>query len=123
MAIHGVGTDIVEIERIRRSLQRHGKRFQEKIFTPSEQAYCNKYKDSAPNYAGRFAAKEAISKALGTGFGEHLSWLDLEILPNNQGAPCVHWIKDLAIRFKNYRFHLSISHSENYAVATVVIEI
>src|SRR5438477_181350 len=77
--IKGLGNDIIEIKRVREAIRRHGIHFLNRLFTQREQDYCYKYKDPDPHFAGRFAAKEAIAKALGTGFGAHLSWVDLEI--------------------------------------------
>src|ERR1700733_14299483 len=88
--ILGIGNDILEIERIRQSIETHGKRFLSRFFTSQEQEYCLKYADAAPHFAGRFSGKEAIAKALGTGFGKHTSWLDIEILNDAQGKPIVH---------------------------------
>lgn len=112
--IIGIGSDIVDIERIRSSLKEHGKRFLDKLLTPKEQAYCLEYADPAPHIAGRFCAKEAIAKALGTGFGAKLSFHDLEILPDTAGRPHVTSPRP------NTRLLLSISHCKEYATATAI---
>src|SRR5574342_249612 len=91
LPILGIGNDIIEIDRIRNSIDTHGLRLISRIFTTKEQDYCLKYKDPVPHFAGRFSAKEAVVKALGTGFGEHASWLDIEILNDPSGKPCVHF--------------------------------
>ena len=78
--IKGLGNDILEIDRIRRVIESHGSQFYKKIFNQRELEYCLAHKDVATFLAGRFAAKEAIAKAMGTGFGASLSFLDIEIL-------------------------------------------
>ncbi len=87
--ILGIGNDIIGIDRIRAVLIRYPERFLNRIFTLDEQKYCLKYRDPAPRLAGRFAAKEAIVKALGTGFSQGLSWLDIEIHNDLTGKPVV----------------------------------
>lgn len=114
----GIGNDIIEIDRIKRAIQNHGAHFLNKLFTKKEQEYCQQSKNPYPRFAGRFAAKEAISKALGTGFGEHLSWLDLEILNDSQGKPCVCINNNT---FKDSKILLSISHCKLYAIATAIL--
>lgn len=113
----GLGSDIIEVERIEASIQKHGARFLDRLFTPEEQAYCNLFRDAARHYAGRFAAKEAIAKALGTGFGDHLSWLDIEILNDEQGKPIPH----LPERLLKGTLELTISHCKAYALAVAII--
>ncbi len=120
MNIKGLGNDIIEVERIRKSIKRHGHHFLNRLFTQSEQGYCHKYKNSAQHFAGRFAAKEAVAKALGLGFGRSLSWQDIEVLANEQGKPIVHFSKKIKERFHNPTVLVSISHSESYAVAVAI---
>lgn len=109
----GIGTDIIEIDRIEDSINRFGDQFLTKLFTPEEIAYCKKHKFPSKHFAGRFAAKEAIAKAIGSGFGENLSWLDIEILPNEQKKPIA--------KCKDYLIQLSISHCQSYAVAMAMV--
>jgi holo-[acyl-carrier protein] synthase len=118
--IKGIGTDIIEISRIQNSVSLHGQKFLDKIFTSEEQAYCNRFHESSRPYAGRFAAKEAIVKALGTGFREGITWLDLEILPDAHGKPKVYLSRSLIERFENPQILLSISHCKEYATATAL---
>ncbi len=118
--IQGLGTDIIEIARIQESIEKHKEHFCDRLFTKKEQAYCNKHHDSAPRYAGRFAAKEALAKALGLGFGEEISFLDLEILPDQYGKPEVHLSEALQKRFNTPILILSISHCKSYATATAI---
>jgi holo-[acyl-carrier protein] synthase len=119
--ILGIGNDIIEIERIKNSIFRHGARFLEKIFTEKERSYCLKYKDSHRHFAGRFAAKEAIVKALGTGISKGLSWLDIEITNDEHGKPLASLSPDVAISFNYPQVLISISHSREYATAFCII--
>lgn len=118
----GLGSDIIEIERMRVSMDRHGLHFLNRLFSQREQDYCYKFKDPTPHFAGRFAAKEAIAKALGTGFGAQLSWHDIEILNNDKGKPVVYFSEAALQRFQNPQILLSISHCTNYALAVAVWE-
>ncbi len=107
----GLGTDIVEIERVRRAIAKP--RFFRKVFTPSEQEWLRDLGDNAAqSAAGLFCAKEAVAKALGTGFGKGLTFQDIEIGHTELGAPIV-------VRPKG-DFLLSISHCHAYAVATAL---
>lgn len=116
----GLGNDIIEIERIRQSIDRHGQHFLNRLFTHREQDYCYKFKDPVPHFAGRFAAKEAIAKALGTGFGADLSWYDIEILGDEHGKPIVHLSEEAKTRLNNPRLLVSISHSTSHATAVAI---
>mgnify|MGYP005614210301 CR=1 FL=1 len=89
MKVHGVGVDIVETRRVEESLTRFGERFLQRCFLPGEMAYCQGMKFPARHFAARFAAKEAISKAFGTGIGAQLGWKDMEIGRRDSGAPFV----------------------------------
>lgn len=120
ISIQGLGNDIIEIDRVKQSIERHGQHFLDRLFTQKEQEHCFQFKDPAPHFAGRFAAKEAISKALGTGFGADLSWLDLEILGNGQGKPIVHLSDSANKRFNNPLLLVSISHSTTHATAVAI---
>jgi holo-[acyl-carrier protein] synthase len=116
----GIGTDIIEIERVRQSIERHGQHFLNRLFTQKEQDYCYKFNNPAPHFAGRFAAKEAIAKALGTGFGAELSWHDIEIIGDEHGKPVAHFSKEAKERFGNPQILLSISHSATNATAVAL---
>jgi holo-[acyl-carrier protein] synthase len=118
--IKGLGNDIVEIARLRQSIERHGAHFLDRLFTPQEQEYCRKFQDPAPHFAGRFAAKEAIAKAIGTGFGAELSWLEIEILNDSLGKPIVHLSRELAKRLSDPHILVSISHSTEHATAVAI---
>src|SRR5688572_1072168 len=123
--ILGTGIDIIEVARIRSALERFGDRFLRRILRPDEVSYCFLYKSSAPHVAARFAAKEAISKAFGTGIGRHLAWQDMEIKREESGRPFVvlhgAGLKLLAERGGKV-IHVSLSHTENYAAAVAILE-
>lgn len=116
----GIGNDIIEIERIRKSFENHGYRLLTRLFSIKEQDYCLKHKDPIPHLAGRFSAKEAIVKAFGTGFGEHASWLDMEILNDEKGRPCVFFSESFNKKMNNPKVIVSISHSEFYVTAVAL---
>ena len=119
--ILGLGTDIIELKRIKEAVERHGKRFLARIFTDQERAYCEQHKDPTARFAGRFAAKEAIAKAFGTGFGEELSWKEIEVCNDAHGKPEVYLSERLKRSFPRTRLFVSISHCENYATATAIL--
>lgn len=116
----GLGTDIVEIERVRQSIDRHGLHFLNRLFTHKEQDYCYRYKDPVPHFSGRFAAKEAVAKALGTGFGAELAWHDIQILADEKGKPIVSLSDSAKARFHHPRILVSISHSVTHATAVAI---
>ena len=115
------GVDSIEIPRIKQVLDRYGQRFLNRVFTPDEIAYC---RGRAPNLAGRFAAKEAAMKALGTGV-RGVSWKDIEVIRADSGAPSLRLhgrAEKRAERLQVGEMSLSISHSREYAVAFVVAQ-
>ena len=123
--IKGIGTDIVEIARIADLLEKHGDIFKKKIFTSNEIEDGVKRKNRPNFFAGRWAAKEAFSKAIGTGFGADCSWLDIEIVSNDLGKPEITLkgkAAETAEKLGVSSIHLSISHEESYACAMVVAE-
>src|ERR1017187_9416480 len=89
--IVGTGIDLVEIDRIHRSIERYGPRFLNRVFTPAEQAYCLRKRKSAESFAARFAAKEAGAKALGTGISFGVSWLEIEVVREPSGRPTLQF--------------------------------
>lgn len=123
--ILGTGIDLVEVTRIRDSLERFGERFLKRVLLPDEAGYCMSHRDPAPFVAGRFAAKEAISKAFGTGIGSQLGWLDMEVCRKESGEPFVvlhgEGLKLLAAR-NGRSLHLSLTHTANYAAAVALLE-
>lgn len=118
--ILGLGSDLIEISRIEDSIKRHGQRFLDRIFTPLEQKYCLSYKDSGRHFAGRFAAKEAIVKALGTGISKSVSWLDMEVSNNALGKPIVVLSSKADLLFGQPNIQITISHCKGYAMAVAV---
>ncbi len=113
------GVDLIEIARIEEVVARHGKRYLERIYTPAELEYCGK---RAESLAGRFAAKEAVSKALGTGIGD-VAWQEIEILGDEQNAPVLRLYGAAERKAQELglsTWSLSISHSQSHSVAFVV---
>lgn len=123
--ILGIGIDIVEVGRIRESCERFGDRFLNRILRPAEIAYCLSNKFMAPHVAARFAAKEAISKAFGTGIGKHLGWRDMEIGRKESGEPFVI-LHDRGAKLLQERgataVYVSLSHTQVHAAAVAVLE-
>jgi holo-[acyl-carrier protein] synthase len=121
--IVGIGVDIVKIDRIDKAGKHEG--FLERLFTDREREYCSRQKFPAQHYAARFAAKEAVLKAIGTGWSAGIKWTDMEVLHGEGGGPIVNLsgrVKDL-IDLKGVKVvFLSYSHDEGYAVAHVVLE-
>ncbi len=117
----GIGTDIIEIRRIKEAIERHGERFIGRLFTEREKCYCQKHQDPTPRYAGRFAAKEAILKALGKGFNPEVKWHEIEIINDPHGKPEVYLSDRLKKHFPLTHIFVSISHCEDYATATAIL--
>lgn len=123
--ILGVGIDIIEVARIRASHEKFGERFLQRILRSGEIAYCLSNKDPAPHLAARFAAKEAISKAFGTGIGRYLGWQDMEIVRKNTGEPFVvlHGIGLTLLEERGGKLsHVSLTHTAFYAAAVAILE-
>jgi holo-[acyl-carrier protein] synthase len=121
----GLGTDLIEIERIERSVARFGERFLERVFTPGEIAYCQAKKSSAESFAARFAAKEAGAKALGTGISRGVGWKDLEVKRQPGQRPELHLsgrAQEIARALGVRRLSLSLTHSREMSMAVVVAE-
>jgi holo-[acyl-carrier protein] synthase len=126
MHIFGIGTDIVNIKRIEKSIKLNGNKFKNKIFSKNEILYCEKKKNPFPFYAKRFAAKEALSKALGTGIQKDVKFKNIEILNNINGKPSIKLkgTTDLFLKKKikkKYFIYLSLSDDMPWAQATVII--
>ena len=123
--ILGTGIDIIEVARIKASHERFGERFLQRILRPSEIAYCLSHKEPAPFLAARFAAKEAVSKAFGTGIGAQLGWQDIEVARKPTGEPFVilHEGGLQLLRERGARIvHLSLTHTASHAAAVAVLE-
>ena len=125
MPIVGTGLDAVEVARIRRLLGTHGERFVARLFTAGEKAYCERNADPAMHYAARFAAKEAAAKALGTGLAEGINWADIEVAREESGRPVLRLHGGALQRAQALgaeRFHLSLTHTRELALAQVLLE-
>ncbi len=117
-----VGVDIVDIRRIRRSYELYGEKFLQRVLTENEISYCRKKKDMIPSIAARFAAKEAVSKAIGRGVSELFSWKSVEVVNNEHGKPAMR-VLDEALGIPGEKIRLSLSHSGDYAVAFVLLDL
>jgi holo-[acyl-carrier protein] synthase len=121
----GLGTDLIEIERVQQSLDRFGERFMQKIFTEGEIAYCQRKKQAAESFASRFAAKEAAAKALGTGISRGIAWKEIEVRREPGERPTLHLngrAAERAAAMGVRHFHLSLTHSREVAMAVVIAE-
>lgn len=127
--IFGVGIDLVEVSRIRETFHRFGDRFRRRVFTESEAAFCETLADPPDgragkylSYAARFAAKEAFSKALGTGLRGAIGWSEIQVNDNERRRPSITVTGRAQRLLGNRRVHVSLSHTDSYATAVVVIE-
>ena len=123
--ILGSGIDIIEVRRVEAACEKFGDRFLRRILRPSELAYCLSHKSPGPFLAARFAGKEAISKAFGTGIGRQLGWQDMEICRKDSGEPYVvlHGKGETLLRERGGRMvHLSLSHTAKQAAAIAILE-
>lgn len=121
--IVGLGTDIVEVDRIARMMADHGDHFLTRVFTAGEIAHCQGRREAAQNYAGRWAAKEAVMKALGTGFTKDVGWTDIEVVTESSGKPTIALsgpASGVAERMGIAQILISISHTKSYATATAI---
>ena len=125
MSILGIGVDMIEVERIQHSLDRFGERFLKRVFTEGEIAYCHSMKFPARHFAARFAAKEAVSKAFGTGIGKAMGWRDIDVHKKGSGEPFLvlrggadKLARDRAMKSS----WISLSHTEHHAMAMIVVE-
>jgi holo-[acyl-carrier protein] synthase len=123
--IIGSGIDLAEIARIQRSVDRYGSRFLDRVYTGAEQAYCLRKRNSAESLAARFAAKEAGAKALGTGISYGVNWLEIEVIREPSGRPTLQFrgrAAEIAARLGVVHAALSITHTADLAMASVVLE-
>ena len=123
--ILGIGTDVIEVARIKQAIDKYGERFMRRLFTTTEIEYCTARKNAALHYAGRFAAKEAAFKAMQRGWGGEISWKDVEITNLSSGAPQIAFhgkALEVVTEKKMTRAFVSISHVEEIATAIVVLE-
>jgi holo-[acyl-carrier protein] synthase len=122
MAVYGIGVDLVEVDRIKQVMEKFGNRFKEKIFSTAEQKFCEGRSNKYLSYAARFAAKEAFSKALGTGLRGIISWRDVIVNDNEKSRPELDVTGRAKAILNTRKTFLSITHTEKYASAIVVIE-
>ncbi len=123
MDIVGIGTDIVECLRIGRLIEQHGELFLTRVFTEQEVRYCQARRNATEHFAGRWAAKEAILKCLGTGWSKGICWTDLEVSNDFAGAPRVHTrgaVREFVEQMRISNIMLSISHCRAYATAFAI---
>jgi holo-[acyl-carrier protein] synthase len=125
MKIVGSGVDLADVPRIRRAIERHGERFLDRLFTPGERAYVERKRNRFERYAARFAAKEAAMKAIGTGWNRGVRWRDFEVVNLPSGKPTIRFsgkAAEYAEQLGVKSIALSISHTENLAIAEVILE-
>lgn len=125
MSVLGIGVDLVENARIEHSLERFRERFLNRVFTAGEIEYSRSMKFPARHLAARFAAKEAMSKAFGTGIGKTMGWKDIDVRRKESGEPYVileGGAKQLAEERRVSKISISLSHTEHYAMAVIVME-
>ena len=124
MSVVGLGIDLVEVPRIRALLEKGGDRFKQRVYTAGEIAYCDSCPDGAMNYAARFAAKEAVAKALGTGFSNGVSWKDIEVLRSEGGMPSVRLhggAQTVAESLHVAKVLVTLTHTATAAAASAVL--
>jgi holo-[acyl-carrier protein] synthase len=122
--ILGVGTDIVNVDRIRKMYDEFGESFLNKILSSDEKEYCLSHENPCPHIAGRFAVKESVIKAMNACLGERSNWKNVETINWESGKPSIRFSGDALEAFSNIEadLHVSISHTDEYATAFVVIE-
>lgn len=123
MEIIAHGIDLVDFPRIEEMIDRHGERFVNRVFTAAEQKYANAHRNSVEKYAGRFAAKEAVLKLVGTGWRGRIAWTDVEVVNNPSGQPAVRLsgeVKEVAEKLGIRQISISITHTANFAIASAV---
>lgn len=119
--IEAVGIDLVEIQRIEESVNRYGERFTDRVFTPWEIQYCRSKINPMLSFAGRFAVKEAVFKAVGTGFSEGVKWKSVEVVNDRKGQPQVRLGKAIRDHIGDKNILISLSHTKDHAVAVAIL--
>lgn len=123
--IVGMGVDLAEVDRVKAAIERHGEPFLRRVYTAAEREYCERFRNKYERYAGRFAAKEAAMKALGTGWRRGVRWVDFEVVREKGGRPTIRLdgeAKKIAKKLGVKRIALSITHTETQALAQVIFE-
>ena len=119
--VEGLGIDLVEVGRIRKALNRWGEQFLCRVFTSEERNYCARKAHPEQSLAARFAAKEAVLKAIGTGLSGRIRWIDVEIVNDKKGRPEVRLGEKVAQRIGNKKILISISHTQEFAIAFAIL--
>jgi holo-[acyl-carrier protein] synthase len=120
--ILGIGVDVVDVQRMKDVLEKQGKVFLDKVFSDMEVTYCKTRKKPYIHFGARFAAKEAVAKAMRTGWSGAFHWRDIEVVNDQSGAPHILLSRDVAKALDQCTVHLSLSHTDNTIVAFVVLE-
>ena len=120
--ILGIGVDVVDVQRMKDVLEKQGKVFLDKVFSDMEVTYCKTRKKPYIHFGARFAAKEAVAKAMHTGWSGAFHWRDIEVVNDQSGAPHILLSRDVAKALDQCTVHLSLSHTDNTVVAFVVLE-
>ncbi|MCI0450379.1 MAG: holo-ACP synthase [Chlorobi bacterium] len=116
--VKGIGIDIVQVSRIKSLMEKYGDKFFHRILTENEINYCKSFAYPEIHFAGRFASKEAYSKAIGTGISKDFRWKDIEILNDKRGKPYItHTVEN---EYSKFKFQISISHTKDYGCAVVI---
>jgi holo-[acyl-carrier protein] synthase len=118
--VKGIGIDIIQVARIKNLMEKYGDKFFQRILTENEISYCKRFPNPEVHFAGRFARKEAYSKAIGTGISKDFKWKDIEILNDKRGKPYINHTKQN--EYSGFKFEISISHTKDYGCAVVVCE-
>jgi len=116
-----LGTDLIQVKRIKKALNRWGDRFLNRVFTPNEIGYCQRKKAPEISLAARFAAKEAAMKALGTGLSDKVSWKDFEVIRGPRGKPEMRLSDSIRKRLQNKIILISLTHTQEYALAVALL--
>ncbi|MEC7785327.1 MAG: holo-ACP synthase [Nitrospinota bacterium] len=123
--IFGTGLDVIELDRIKNSIEKYSPKFEQRVFTSSEISYCKSQGDPVKHFAARFAVKEAVSKCLGTGITGALGFQDMEVTHKDTGQPVLKMLgkgKKLFQKLKLKAIHISISHDRTHAIAHAIAE-
>lgn len=120
--IKGIGVDVVDVKRMKTVLEKQGEYFLNKVFSDMEVTYCRTRKKPYIHFAARFAAKEAVAKAMRTGWSGAFHWRDIEVVNDQSGAPHILLSRNVAKALEHCEVHLSLSHTDNTVVALVVLE-
>ncbi|MFT7486094.1 MAG: holo-[acyl-carrier protein] synthase [Candidatus Paceibacteria bacterium] len=125
MSIQSIGSDLTRIDRLREAHERRGQALLDRLFTPGEQTYCDSRKARFTHYAGRFAAKEAVMKVLGSGWGKGVQWVDIEVTREQDMPPAIELhgeAANIACEIGITRIHISLSHDAGMALAFAIGE-